>query len=121
MGSAFQGLAGLFDGFPIFLIALISHFVTLLAGFAAAGILVTIGWFFLDRPISFKGLVRIFGFFVFFAGFQAWHEQYQTAQMNAPLPPPASAALVQLRNQPNQHNRTKHQTHAMIPDARVGN
>ena len=63
----------------IFLWAVISHTVTLLAGCAATVMLGIIEKYILKRSLSLKASVGIFLGFVFFACFQAWRATYQQA------------------------------------------
>jgi hypothetical protein len=69
-----------FNGFPPFIGAIFDHLFTLLAG---CTVTVLIGIFekrVLKRAISLKVEIAILLCFVFFACFQAWHDQYLIAQ-----------------------------------------
>ncbi len=74
-------MANPFIGFWTFLIAVVGHSFTLLAGCTATVMLGMIEKFVLKRPISLKSSLAILLAFVFFSCFQAWHDQYQRADV----------------------------------------
>ena len=64
------------DAKPYFL-ALLVHTVTLLAGCAATVMLGILQKYVLKKPLSVKWELSLLAAFVFFAGFQAWQDQYR--------------------------------------------
>lgn len=59
--------------------SLLNHIVTLLAGCGATVALGLIQKYALRKPLSIKWEIAILSGFVFFAGFQAWQDQYEKA------------------------------------------
>lgn len=61
--------------------ALLDHTVTLLAGCGATVVLGLLQKYAFKKPLSLKWEVSILLGFVFFAGFQAWHDEYKRGML----------------------------------------
>jgi hypothetical protein len=72
--------ANLFSDLGIFIARLFDHLFTLLAGCVVTVVVGIIEKRILKRPISWRLDVYILLGFIFFAGFQAWQDQYHRAQ-----------------------------------------
>ena len=98
-----------FEQFGLFLLACTNHLFTLLAGCVVTVVIAILEKRILKRAISLKLEVGILSCFVFFACFQAWHDQYEIAvtagKTSTPSPkievnvPPPGAPQVIMVNQ----------------------
>jgi len=79
-------MANPFGGLLIFLLAIISHVVTLAAGCVVTVVIGLLEKHVLKRSLSLKWEIAILLGFVFFACFQAWRDQYQRANELAQHP-----------------------------------
>lgn len=82
-----------------YILALVGHTVTLLAGCGATVMLGLIQKYGLKKPLSVKWEIAILGVFVFFAGFQAWQNEHEkvetiTAQLQKTTAPQLSGKII---------------------------
>ena len=73
-------MSGTFDHLSEFLFDVWSHTATLAAGCVLTVLLVLFQKYVLKRPLSWRVDLAVFASFVFFASFQAWHDQYQRVE-----------------------------------------
>lgn len=64
---------------PQYYSAIVNHTITLLAGCGATVVLGMLEKYIFKKPISFEWELAVLLAFVFFAGFQAWQDQYKKA------------------------------------------
>src|SRR6266487_826909 len=70
-------MANPFSGLTVFIVAVLSHVLTLLAGCVATVMLGILEKHVLKRPLSVKVEIGVLACFAFFACFQAWKDQGQ--------------------------------------------